>query len=374
MIRLRGVAVLLACLPLLGGLAPPSGQLGSRIWVGRYQEIEEYLRTAECVSMEVLGPKNTARCTLRPGGPVARMAWSAQPPGVYRGFRESYKAEIAAYELDKLLKVDMVPPSVERQLGGSDGAAQLWVEGIFGLEPGASPGGPNRAEWEDQLARMTMFDDLIGNRDRNRGNMLRDAAWNLILLDHSRAFGNATELPRRLTRIDPGLVGQDRRPDPRPARRRAAAVARCRRDQGHPRPPGEDEGRDRVAAEIGRDRFGGWESTRAIWPMIRKSALALRDRGADRRRRHGRSCTVPWTRVWAGPSRSSSSAASGRSAERAASASSTRHGPPPPSTIPTSSRSTTSGRTPAPTSSPWNTWPGLRRPLDPVGAGRSGRA
>ena len=205
MIRLRGVAVLLACLPLLGGVAQSSERLGSRIWVGRYQEIEDYLRTAECVSMEVLGPNRTARCTLRPGGPVARMAWKPLPPGVHRGFRESYKAEIAAYELDKLLKVDMVPPTVERQLEGNDGAAQLWVEDLFDLEPDASPGEPNRAEWEDQLARMAMFDDLIGNRDRNRGNTLRDAAWNLILLDHSRAFGDATELPRRLTRIDPGL-------------------------------------------------------------------------------------------------------------------------------------------------------------------------
>ena len=44
---------------------------------------------------------------------------------------------------------------------------------------------------------MTMFDNLIGNRDRNRGNMLRDAEWNVILLDHSRAFGVGSELPYR---------------------------------------------------------------------------------------------------------------------------------------------------------------------------------
>ena len=66
-------------------------------------------RTAECVSMEVRC-QYRARCTLPPGGPVARMAWRPLPPGVHRGFRESYKTEIAAYELDKLLKLDMVPP------------------------------------------------------------------------------------------------------------------------------------------------------------------------------------------------------------------------------------------------------------------------
>ena len=32
--------------------------------------------------------------------------------------------------------------------------------------------------------------------------MLRDATWNLFLVDHSRAFGAATELPHKLSRID----------------------------------------------------------------------------------------------------------------------------------------------------------------------------
>jgi hypothetical protein len=50
--------------------------------------------------------------------------------------------------------------------------------------------------------RMTMFDSLIGNRDRNRRNMLRDRAWNLILLDHSRSFTAGTEPLQKLNRVD----------------------------------------------------------------------------------------------------------------------------------------------------------------------------
>jgi hypothetical protein len=205
MILLRRVPVLLVCLATSSGPQEQSAStrgLGARIWVGRYQEIEEYLRTAECVSMEALGAKHLARCTLRPGGPFAQMAWRPLPPG--RGFRESYKTEIAAYELDKLLKMDMVPPAVERQLQGNNGAAQLWVEDIFGVKADESPIASDRAHWESQLVRMTMFDDLIGNRERNRGNMLRDAGWNLILIDHSRAFGASTDLPHKLSRIDEG--------------------------------------------------------------------------------------------------------------------------------------------------------------------------
>ena len=203
----RSVAALLACLPALLGLGQPAvnPRPGAKIWVGRHQEIEEYLRTAECVKMEMLVPTRMGRCTLRPGGPFARMAWRPLPPGVQRGFRESYKAEIAAYELDKLLRLDMVPPSVQRRLEGSDGAAQLWVEDVTDLSRDASPGGPDRGAWESQVVRMRMFDNLIGNRDRNQGNILHDAAWNLILLDHSRAFGEGTDFLHKLFRIDEGF-------------------------------------------------------------------------------------------------------------------------------------------------------------------------
>ena len=208
--RLPSVAVIMMCLlPLLGQRLPASPEdRGSRTWIGRYQEFEEYLRTAECTKREVFGKKevfsnsNFSRCTLPPGGPAARMAWRTVPPGAYRGFRESYKTEIAAYELDKVLKLDMVPPTVARRLEGVEGAAQLWVEDIVDSVAGGPPDESRRAAWNDQLARMTMFDNLIGNRERNRANMLHDARWNLILIDHSRAFGTGTELVHKMDRID----------------------------------------------------------------------------------------------------------------------------------------------------------------------------
>jgi hypothetical protein len=205
MFRHRHCALVVLCLSALsclgsGAAQSPSTEASSaKIWVGRYHEIEEYLRTAECLSIERLPPM---RCALRPGGPVARMAWMVLPPGVYRGFFTSYKTQIAAYELDKLLKMDMVPPTVERQLQGSTGAATLWVENVDTWKGEAPPGDVNRAEWNKQVARMTMFDALIGNRERIGGQVLRDGAWNLILLDHTRAFGPATETSRPLSQIE----------------------------------------------------------------------------------------------------------------------------------------------------------------------------
>ncbi len=188
-------------------LSTSQQQTGSKTWVGRYQEIEEYLRTAECDAIENLGPatSGTKRCVLRAGGPVSRLAWRPDLPGVYRGFRESYKTNIAAYEIDKLLKLEMVPPTVERELQGLKGSATLWVENTVSVADKALPPASEQLRWERQHAQRMMFDALIGNKDRNLGNILRDQAWNMILIDHTRAFATDSELPHELTRHDPDL-------------------------------------------------------------------------------------------------------------------------------------------------------------------------
>jgi hypothetical protein len=49
---------------------------------------------------------------------------------------------------------------------------------------------------------MKMFDDLIGNSDRNKGNLLVDDEWHLFLIDHSRAFVTDLKLPQELQNID----------------------------------------------------------------------------------------------------------------------------------------------------------------------------
>jgi hypothetical protein len=193
----------LALVPVvLGQAQSPSDKPAAKTWVGRNQEIEEYLKTADCVSMRWFAGNISAQCTLRPGGPVARMSWRARPPGIYRGFRESYKSEIAAYELDKLLKMDMVPPTVERQIDGSDGAAQQWVEHVVDAMDPARPDEESRAHWGNQHVRMRMFDNLIGNRDRNLRTMLHDTAWNLVLIDQTRAFGVESDLVNKMSGID----------------------------------------------------------------------------------------------------------------------------------------------------------------------------
>lgn len=74
-----------------------------KAWVGRQQEIEDYLKRAEVVRMEEtkVGVTRPAHAYLAPGGPISEMAWKALPASAVRnGYRESYKAELAAYEMD----------------------------------------------------------------------------------------------------------------------------------------------------------------------------------------------------------------------------------------------------------------------------------
>ena len=49
-----------------------------------------------------------------------RFAWKPLRPGYSKGFMESYKAEIAAYKLDRMLDMHMVPPIVERKHRGPE--------------------------------------------------------------------------------------------------------------------------------------------------------------------------------------------------------------------------------------------------------------
>ncbi len=167
--------------------------LCARVWTGKEAAIEHQLATASVVTMEAvpIGVTKPQRGTFAPGGPASRFAWKALPPSRRNGFSESYKAEIAAYHLDRLLGLGMVPPVVERTIDGKVGAAVYWIENTTGWNKDKPAQGPE-PEWSKQVSRMKLFDQLIANIDRNQGNLLYDRDWHLFLIDHSRAFTSRT--------------------------------------------------------------------------------------------------------------------------------------------------------------------------------------
>ena len=190
----------------------PAAPADARIWIGRAGEIEEFLRTVEIVKLDQLsvGVTKPKKATLPPGGPVAYLAWKMIPPGHYQGSWESYKSEVAAYELDKFLELNMVPPTVEKTYRGEKGAAVMWASPTksfkeFGGTGAPMPPGAKLANWNRQLVKAKMFDNLIENVDPNLGNWLVDPSWNIILIDHSRCFTTEKGMMHEMTRIDPDL-------------------------------------------------------------------------------------------------------------------------------------------------------------------------
>jgi hypothetical protein len=174
-----------------------------RSWLGREPQIEAHLTTADVTSLEDIGTGVThpRRAHLSPAEPVESLVWKVLPPGRRSGYWESYKSEIAAYELDKLLHLDMVPPVVERRVGDEVGAAVMWVDGPRSVK---QMGGkvPTGVVWGRSIRKMLLFDNLIGNPDRNAGNILIGPPGEMILIDHSRAFIDDTKLPNPLERVD----------------------------------------------------------------------------------------------------------------------------------------------------------------------------
>ncbi len=188
--------------------APAAGC--ARSWVDREAELEEYLKKAPVANMKdiPIGVTRPRRAYLEPGGPIESMTWKVIPPGNSNGFWESYKSEIAAYELNKLLGMGMIPPTVERQVKGDTGAAIMWASPTKSFKDlGGVPQPPGRyvAEFTRQIIRAKMFDNLIANKDPNLGNWLVDEDWHLILIDHTRSFTNMNSLAHKFDHVDAAL-------------------------------------------------------------------------------------------------------------------------------------------------------------------------
>jgi hypothetical protein len=215
MFRRLTIALLPAALAFLSGPAAHARQNPvpvpetARIWPGRAAELEDYLRTAEVIKMEEVsvGVTKPRRAYLKPGGPFDSLVWKPIRPGWYGGFFESYRSEIAAYEIDKLLGLEMVPPTVEKRVDGVLGAAVMWAAPTRSFKEMGGTGAPTPppifiAQFTRALVRAKMFDNLIGNSDPNLGNWLVDPSWNLILVDHSRSLTSSTKLVHQMTHID----------------------------------------------------------------------------------------------------------------------------------------------------------------------------
>jgi hypothetical protein len=105
--------------------------------------------------------------------------------------RDSWRFNVAAYRLDRLLQMNMVPVSVARSYKGTPGAFTWWVDDVKGQETQRVReqwAVPDPERFEQQRAVGAVFDELIINIDRNLGNLLITNSWQVVLIDHTRSF------------------------------------------------------------------------------------------------------------------------------------------------------------------------------------------
>jgi hypothetical protein len=142
---------------------------------------------------------------------VAQLGGGGRQSTTELNFVDSYKYNIAAYELSRLLDLaHMMPVYVERHWNGQLGSISWFVPTLMDesdrLKKKIQP--PSAADWNNQMYRMRVFSALVRDTDRNLTNVLVTHDWKVMMIDFSRAFRLHAELQhlKDLARIDRRLL------------------------------------------------------------------------------------------------------------------------------------------------------------------------
>lgn len=204
-----------------------AGQGAGQVFQGA--DIEEMLKSGKIASLKTLpeGVTLPKKATLEFKGEQRFGVWKTidEGPvpvkqldgGVELQFQDSWRTEVAAYELDKLIGLGMVPATVPRTFNGKQGSMQFFVDSMMdeGQRAKKKIQAADPILWKYQLANMYLWDNLIYNIDRNVGNMLITSDWHIRLIDHSRTFRPFEQLqsPKLLTAFSRTLLESIRKLD-----------------------------------------------------------------------------------------------------------------------------------------------------------------
>jgi hypothetical protein len=134
--------------------------------------------------------------------------------GVEANFRDTWKFNVAAYELAKMLGLNMVPPYVERKVDGQQGSLSWWItDAIMERDRDAKKLVPADVEpFVMQSYAAAVFHELIRDTDANKSNVLITPDWQIWMIDFTRAFReNRTLLyPKNLRMCDRKLLASMR--------------------------------------------------------------------------------------------------------------------------------------------------------------------
>ena len=130
---------------------------------------------------------------------------------------------MAAYELDKLLDLNLVLPSVERLVRGRPASVIWWVDDFAMNELDRRRkriDAPDSERWARQVQAVRVFDELISHTYRDTApplylntvwdNLLITTDWSIWLTDHTGAFRTRQDLqdPDSLVRCPRTVLGR----------------------------------------------------------------------------------------------------------------------------------------------------------------------
>jgi hypothetical protein len=140
-------------------------------------------------------------------------------------FQDSWQTEIAAYHVDRIIGLGLVPATVERHIGGRVGSLQWFVESMMPeaerVEKKIPP--PDHEAWARLMQKVSLFDQLIANVDRHLNNLLVTKDFDVRLIDHSRSFriNRTPDKPDSLQRFSQSLLDGIKRLEKKDLKKRA---------------------------------------------------------------------------------------------------------------------------------------------------------
>jgi hypothetical protein len=223
-------AAVLALLGIACSVVPCAAQAVAAITrpVLTPQEMEAFLLHAEIGATRksaAAGTTSARRVTLSDGRTthdaqiqdvdIQKPFFDVAPRSAEINFKDTYRYNIAAYRLSRLLGLEEVPMSVPRTVDGRPAAVTWWIDDVImdeGTRQQKKVASPSPSRTASYTLILRVFDELIQNRDRNAGNLLWTSDWKMWMIDHTRAFRSDHNLlkPLALQRCERTLLDRMR--------------------------------------------------------------------------------------------------------------------------------------------------------------------